>query len=323
MLMTDLGQELISIIVPAYNSEQFIGECLSSISNQTYHNWECIVVDDHSNDNSYKLALKYAEADSRFRVFKRPVSRKKGAPSCRNIGFEKSKGVYVKWFDSDDIMLESHLEIVVSELSKNNFDFVVTESEMFGDIIESRPKPYHYDSSIELNAKNVALNRTGWITNDLTIKRTSLGEFRFNEFLNSGQEYNLNIRLLDARLMGKIINVVCSMYRQHRQSISSKRKLDQLEYKKELINIKYETAKYLNSSSDIDLKKWFLAGYMRIVHELIIEKKVPKSLIYSLSLIYETFGFFKILLFILGLIFGYFFKKGYSLIKLARTFSYE
>lgn len=316
--MTNSSQELISIIVPAYNSEQFIGECLRSIQNQTYHNWECIIIDDQSTDSTYEIALKHADSDNRFKVFKRPNSKIKGANSCRNFGFEKSKGTYIKWFDSDDFMLKNHLEVVVGELSKNDLDFVVTESEMFGDDIVRGEKPYNYDSSIELNAENVALNRTGWITNDLTIKKASLGKLRFNESLNDGHEYNINVRLLTAGPKGKIINDVLSKYRQHEGTISHNRHRNHIKYLSTLLDIKYLTAKDLNQESDTPLVKWFLAGYMRLAFELTRKRKIYKSLIPSLLLIAQTFGLFKSSAFFIGIASGFFLKKGYNLVKYAR-----
>ena len=316
--MTNLSQELISIIVPAYNSEPFIGECLSSLQVQTYHKWECIIVDDQSTDSTFEIALKYADEDNRFTVFKRPNSKIKGANSCRNFGFEKSKGAYIKWFDSDDIMLKNHLEVVIGELSKNDLDFVVTESEMFGDDIHTTEKPYNYDSSIELDAENVALNRIGWITNDFTIKKVSLDKLRFNESLKAGQEYNFNVRLLNAGLKGKIINKVLSQYRQHEGTISYNRRANVIKYLSTLLEIKYFTAADLYKESNSSLVKWFMSGYMRLTFDLARKRKVHNTLIRSLPLIARAFGLFRTSAFVLGIVSGFFLKKGYNLVKYAR-----
>ena len=316
--MTNLSQELISIIIPAYNSEPFIRECLSFIQDQTYHNWECIIVDDQSTDSTFEIASKYADSDNRFKVFKRSTSKSKGANSCRNFGFEKSKGAYIKWFDSDDLMLKNHLEVVIGELSKNDLDFVVTESEMFGDDIEGGEKPYNYDSSIELNAENVALNRIGWITNDLTIKKVSLDKLRFNESLKAGQEYNFNVRLLNAGLKGKIINKVLSQYRQHEGTISYNRSANVIKYLSTLLDIKYYTAVDLYIESNSSLVKWFIAGYMRLTFDLARKRKVHNTLIRSLPLIARAFGLFRTSAFVLGIVSGFFLKKGYNLVKYSR-----
>lgn len=313
-----MSQELISIIVPAYNSEQFIGECLNSIQEQSYHNWECIIVDDNSADSTFEIALNYTKVDHRFKVFKRPNSIRKGANSCRNFGFEESKGAYIKWFDSDDLMKRNHLEVVVGELSKSDIDFIVTESIMFGDDIDNLEKPYNYDSSIELNTKNIAFNRTGWITNDLTIKRASLGESRFNESLRDGDEYNLNVRLLQLGLKGIIVNKVLTLYRQHEGTVSHNRQTNDKKYISTLIDIKYLTAKDLNEESDLQLVRWFLSGYMRLAFDLACNRKIHKTIIRSVPLIVRNFGLFKSAVFLTGITSGFLFNKGYYLVKYAR-----
>ncbi|MGJ8551123.1 glycosyltransferase family 2 protein [Winogradskyella wichelsiae] len=100
---------LVSIIVPSYNRAHLIGETLESIIDQTYINWECIIVDDGSTDNTAKVVEAYCKKDSRFQYHLRPKDRLQGGNAARNYGFEKSKGEYVNWFDSDDIMLPNFL----------------------------------------------------------------------------------------------------------------------------------------------------------------------------------------------------------------------
>ncbi len=100
---------LVSIIIPTYNRFGFLGETLESIKVQQYQNWECIIVDDGSNDYTEELVNFYIEKDERIKFFQRPVSLKKGANSCRNYGYKISKGQYINWFDDDDVMLPNFL----------------------------------------------------------------------------------------------------------------------------------------------------------------------------------------------------------------------
>lgn len=119
---------LVSVIIPTYNRGYIITETLDSIINQTYSNWECIIVDDGSVDNTELVVGNYVVKDSRFKFYKRPQHLSKGPNVCRNYGFSKSKGEYIQWFDSDDLMKENHLElklknikacdVVISPLSK-------------------------------------------------------------------------------------------------------------------------------------------------------------------------------------------------------------
>ena len=79
--------KLISIIIPTFNRAHLILHTLESIKNQTYNEWECIIVDDGSTDNTEDVLKKYIDTDSRFRYFKRPLNHTKGPSSCRNFGF--------------------------------------------------------------------------------------------------------------------------------------------------------------------------------------------------------------------------------------------
>ena len=101
---------LVSIIIPAYNQSSLISETLNSVLNQTYINWECIIVDDGSTDNTTEIVKKYTVGDSRFKLKNRPQKKLKGANACRNYGFKLSKGEYVLFLDSDDIWLDDLVE---------------------------------------------------------------------------------------------------------------------------------------------------------------------------------------------------------------------
>ncbi|PVX46619.1 glycosyl transferase family 2 [Flavobacterium sp. 103] len=110
---------LVSIIIPIYNRAHLISETLDSILVQTYVNWECIIIDDDSTDNTIDVLAEYTEIDNRFQYYKRPIDRIKGPNACRNYGFELSKGEYIKWFDSDDVMLPNLLEKQILSFDKN------------------------------------------------------------------------------------------------------------------------------------------------------------------------------------------------------------
>jgi glycosyltransferase involved in cell wall biosynthesis len=119
-------QPLISIIIPSYNRAGIIKDTLDSIVKQTYENWECIVVDDGSTDETYKVVTEYGLMDDRFQYHSRPQNLRKGACSCRNYGFELSKGVYVTWLDSDDVFSENKIASQVNVLKNEDVGVVVT-----------------------------------------------------------------------------------------------------------------------------------------------------------------------------------------------------
>ena len=122
----------VSIIIPTYNRAHLIGETLDSIINQTLEDWECVIVDDGSTDNSKQIIDKFCNSDKRFKYLNRPSNRKKGANACRNYGFEKSRGAYIQWFDSDDLMYPTLLEEKVNQLDRNpEYGFCLSQMEAF------------------------------------------------------------------------------------------------------------------------------------------------------------------------------------------------
>ena len=102
-----MSKPVISIIVPCYNQAQFLDECLQSILDQTYYNWECIIVNDGSPDNTEELATKWVEKDSRFKY---SYKENGGLSSARNFGIEQAGGVWIQFLDCDDILEKNKLK---------------------------------------------------------------------------------------------------------------------------------------------------------------------------------------------------------------------
>jgi len=113
-----MAEPLVSIIIPAFNRAGLIGETLDSVLTQTYSNWECIVVDDGSTDNTKEMVQQYVDKDSRFILVDRPDTHKPGGNGARNYGFEISKGEYIQWLDSDDLMDKHKLQEQINYLQK-------------------------------------------------------------------------------------------------------------------------------------------------------------------------------------------------------------
>src|SRR5690606_783459 len=121
--MKNIYEPIVSIIMPVYNREDIVSESLESILNLNYKNWECIIVDDHSSDETLKTVNTYLNRDSRFKVFSRPETKAKGANSCRNFGLTKAQGVYIHWFDSDDLAHPDYLDISIALIEEFKVDF--------------------------------------------------------------------------------------------------------------------------------------------------------------------------------------------------------
>lgn len=110
----------ISIIVPIYNSENYIRKCIDSILKQTFKNYELLLIDDESSDNSKTICDMYASDDKRIRVFHKPNG---GASSARNYGILKSRGGFLTFIDSDDWIDEEHLNLMVKLVS--SYDWIM------------------------------------------------------------------------------------------------------------------------------------------------------------------------------------------------------
>lgn len=108
---------LISVIVPVYNAEQYLAECLDSILGQTYHNLEVILINDGSTDNSLKVIEEYAENDVRIKAFSIENS---GPAKCRNFGLEHFSGDYLMFIDSDDYICKDLIESLFSYIKADH-----------------------------------------------------------------------------------------------------------------------------------------------------------------------------------------------------------
>jgi teichuronic acid biosynthesis glycosyltransferase TuaG len=118
---------LISIVTPCYNSARFIAQTIESVIAQTYQNWEMIIVDDCSTDESYTIALEYAAKDTRIKVCQ--MEQNSGAALARNKAIRISHGEYLAFLDSDDVWLPEKLEKQLHFMQENNSDFSFTEYE--------------------------------------------------------------------------------------------------------------------------------------------------------------------------------------------------
>ena len=109
--------ELITVIVPTYNVEKYIDECLTSILDQTYENIEIIVVDDCSSDNTFEIIKKYQNKDSRIKILRNEVN--KGVSYSRNVGLDNMNGKYVCFVDGDDIIDKYQIEYLYRLIKTN------------------------------------------------------------------------------------------------------------------------------------------------------------------------------------------------------------
>ena len=111
----------ISIIIPVYNVEQYIKNCLESVINQTYDNWEIILIDDGSTDNSKAIYENIAIKNDKIKIFKQT---NKGVSAARNLGIEKAQGDYIVFLDADDWIEKKFLERMLEVIENEDADIV-------------------------------------------------------------------------------------------------------------------------------------------------------------------------------------------------------
>ena len=120
-----MGSPKISIIIPVFNSEDLLGNCLDSILNQTLKEIEIICIDDESSDDSLKILKDFESKDNRFKVFQQENS---GAGSARNRGIDESNGEYILFVDSDDFIEKETCEELYEQAKRLNCDLILFNS---------------------------------------------------------------------------------------------------------------------------------------------------------------------------------------------------
>ena len=110
---------LISVIIPIYNAEKYLTMSLEALQNQTYKNFEALMINDGSSDNSEKIAAEFAAKDARFKLFSQ---QNHGGSASRNKGLELAQGEYIAFLDNDDIYAPVYLEVLLKNMQENNAD---------------------------------------------------------------------------------------------------------------------------------------------------------------------------------------------------------
>lgn len=219
-----MSNKLVSIIIPTYNRADLLGETLNSVAKQIYTNWECLIIDDGSTDDTANLITAYIDKDERFQYHQRPAHKIKGANACRNFGFELSKGVYIKWFDSDDIMHPDFLEKQVAVLEKNKeLGFCAAFSKIFTKSIHDANEDFIPQMIYDTNALfHFILGELYFLTPSSLWKREVLNDKElFDETLSNAQETDFNFRRLTENVRFCYIKDVLFFVRRGHKSIDS------------------------------------------------------------------------------------------------------
>jgi glycosyltransferase involved in cell wall biosynthesis len=128
----------ISVIVPCFNQAEYLKDSIGSILAQTFEDWECIIVNDGSTDNTEEIALAYCSVDNRFLYIKKENG---GPSSSKNIGIRQSKGNFIQFLDADDVIDKNKFEIQIAQL-KNTSPYALSYCDYFASIDSDLSIPY-------------------------------------------------------------------------------------------------------------------------------------------------------------------------------------
>lgn len=224
---------LISIIIPCYNQDKFLDEALQSVLNQSYTNWECIVVNDGSTDNSESIAKNWTVKDSRFRCFHKTNS---GVSATRNYALDKVKGDYIQFLDADDVIDKYKLELSLSLLEKSNVKnekMVISNFRMFSNNQNKTTEPYCNLKSDLFTYENLLYkwNETFSIPLHCGFFEASLFDIiRFPENLSAQEDWIVWVKIFKMGTKAIFLNEVLAFYRRNSKGRTSTRSLhdDQL-----------------------------------------------------------------------------------------------
>jgi glycosyltransferase involved in cell wall biosynthesis len=214
-------KKLVSVVIPCYNHALFLAEALNSVLEQTYDNWECIIVNDGSSDNTETIANDWCKKDIRFKYF---FKENGGLSSARNLGLANSKGDFILFLDSDDFIAPEKLLLSVkSFMEDTSLDLVITD---FNSVLRAKLvqlEPFVKLADFTFNLENILHKWDLGFSIPIhcaLFKKDSVGDIRFNEKLKAKEDWLFWIQFfkLDSRTL--YINQPLVTYRMHEDSMT-------------------------------------------------------------------------------------------------------
>ena len=211
-------KEMVSIITPTYNASRFVEATIQSVLSQTYQNFEMIIVDDCSTDNTIEIVERYSKLDHRIKVYK--LKENSGAAVVRNKAIEMAQGRYIAFLDSDDLWDEEKLEKHLEFIKEKNAGISFTSYRLMkedGTLINKEVK-----APEEMTYKKLLKNTIiGCLT--VIIDREVVGDFRM-PLIRAGQDTATWLSILKRDFTAYGYEEVLSSYRLVEGSISSNKK---------------------------------------------------------------------------------------------------
>lgn len=211
----EIQKELVSIITPVYNVEKYIAQTIEAVQLQTYRNWELLLVDDCSKDNSAQIIAEYKKNDLRIKYFK--LEKNSGAAVARNEALSRAQGRFLAFLDSDDLWVPEKLQKEMAVMLNGESAFVFTAIKMVDEnnnLIKdtiSVPKRVTYER---------LLKETVIATSSVLLDKKVIGDFRM-PLIRSGQDYATWLLILKKVSYAIGINEGLVLYRKSSNSLSS------------------------------------------------------------------------------------------------------
>ena len=196
MVQTSRNSSTISIIVPVYNTFDYLEDCIKSIVKQTYSNLEILIIDDGSTDGSLDLSRKFAKQDSRISV----ISKKNGGvSSARNLGIKKSSGHYITFVDSDDRISPDLIKLLYGIIKKNDCDIAICgaynvseNTEVIDDSIEDIDSKIDNETAISRILYQKGIDNAVFAK---LYKKCLFDSILFNTKISYGEDLDVNYKL--------------------------------------------------------------------------------------------------------------------------------
>ena len=189
------AQPVVSVVMIVYNGERYLAEAIDSVLNQSFSDFELVVVDDGSTDGTAAILSRYREVDSRVRTM---VQGHQGIPGSRNLGWRTARGKYIAWLDADDVSLPDRLEKQVEFLNRNPEVGIVSSCCWLIDTEENTKGLYEVPVD-EFEIRWVMLLRNPFVNSSVMIRRNVVVEhdLDYDEDFEVAEDYELWTRLLD------------------------------------------------------------------------------------------------------------------------------
>jgi len=203
-----MNKPLVSIIIPTYNRADLLSRAIQSVINQTYKDWELLIIDDGSTDNTKEIVEEFVKKDPRIKYF---YQENKGQGAARNLGIRESKGEYIAFLDSDDEFLENKIEKSVKIFNEDkNIGMIYSNAIIIGNYLDNKKsleisKLYYGNIYKKLLLNNFITTSTVVVKKEVFL---NCGFFNKSSLLRNFEDYDMWLRIAKKYKIGYISEVL-------------------------------------------------------------------------------------------------------------------